>query len=432
MKNQLFLRHSREGGNPRASPQNPRCLDSRLRGNDEAECRGEKFFALRRLIQSAVPFSEQGRKIFRPYRAALPALFAALLTLAACGNGKSDAPQAAASAAPRAALTVTVAKPRQRTLAQEIAANGNIAAWQEASVGADVQGLRIAQVNVNVGDAVQKGQVLATFDAAPVLQDQAQAEAAVAEAEAAQADAAANAARARAVAGSGALSEQQIAQYQTAEQTARARVQAARALLAAQRLRVEHTEVRAPQAGIVSARSATVGQVAGPGVELFRLVLNGRLEWRAELMAEDLPRIRPGQAARIELPGPPGAAPVVQGTVRQIAPTVDARTRYAIVYVDLPPASPARAGMFASGRFAAGQSAALTVPQEAIVMRDGYPHVMLLETGDAVRMARVRTGRLAGDAIEVLEGLPETALVAVRGAAFLSDGDHVRVVKDVQ
>jgi len=356
----------------------------------------------------------------------------ALLTLAACSGGQSDAPKNAASAAPRAALTITVAKPERRTLAQEIAANGNIAAWQEASVGADVQGLRIAQINVNVGDAVRQGQVLATFDAASVRQDQAQAEAALAEAEAALVDAAGNAARARSVAGSGALSEQQIAQYQTAEQAARARVQAAHAQLAAQRLRVSHTEVRAPQAGIISARSATVGQVAGPGpgMELFRLVLHGRLEWRAELMAEDLPRIRPGQSVRIELPGPPGAAPVVQGKVRQIASTVDPRTRYAIVYVDLPSNSPARAGMFASGRFATGQSQAWTVPQQAIVMRDGYPHVMLLEPGDAVRTARVRTGRLAGERIEVLEGLPENAQVAVRGAAFLSDGDHVRVVKD--
>ena len=352
----------------------------------------------------------------------------ALLTLAACGDGKPKAPQAPT----RAALTITAAKPEQRTLAQEIAANGDIAAWQEASVGADVQGLRIQQVRVNVGNVVRRGQVLATFDAAPVLQDQTQAKAALAEAEAALVDATGNAARARALAGSGALSRQQIEQYLSGEQIARARVQAARAQLAAQRLRVGHTEVRAPRAGIISARSATVGQVAGPGMELFRLVLDGRLEWRAELMAEDLPRIRPGQRARIELPGPPGAAPVVQGTVRQIAPTVDARTRYAIVYVDLPPDSPALAGMFASGRFAVGQSTALTVPQEAIVMRDGYPHVMLLQPGDAVRMARVRTGRLAGDAIEVLEGLPETALVAVRGAAFLSDGDHVRVVKDAQ
>ena len=126
----------------------------------------------------------------------------------------------------------------------------------------------------------------------------------------------------------------------------------------------------------------------------------------------------------------PGATPRVEGTVRQIAPTVDPKTRYAIVYVDLPAGSLARAGMFASGHFAVGESPALTVPQDAIVMRDGYAHVMLLEPGDMVRMTRVRTGRLAGDSIEVLDGLPPDATVAVRGAAFLNDGDHVRVVSD--
>ncbi len=361
------------------------------------------------------------------------ALAAALLT--ACGGGdkattdKASAPQAAASA-PRAALTVTVARPEQRVLAQQVAANGNVAAWQEAIVSANVQGLRVADVKVNVGDVVKSGQVLATFDAAPVRQDEAQAQASLAEAEAALAEAAGNAARAAAVEASGALSAQQIAQYRTAEKTARARVQAARAVVAAQRLRLDRTEVRAPDAGVISARSATVGQVADNGTELFRLVRRGRLEWRADVMAEDLARIRPGQAAELTLPGPPGAVPRVQGTVRQLGPTVDPKTRYATVYVDLPAGSAARAGMFASGRIDLGESRALTVPQDAIVMRDGFAHVLLMQPGDAVRLTRVRTGRLAGDRIELLDALPEGAAVVVRGAAFLNDGDHVRVVQE--
>ncbi|MFT3778253.1 MAG: efflux RND transporter periplasmic adaptor subunit [Ottowia sp.] len=364
----------------------------------------------------------------------IPALAATLLT--ACGGGdkpaaadKASAPQAAASA-PRAALTVTVARPEPRVLAQQVAANGNVAAWQEAIVSANVQGLRVADVKVNVGDVVRAGQVLATFDAAPVRQDEAQAQASLAEAEAALAEAAGNAARAAAVESSGALSAQQIAQYRTAEKTARARVQAARAVVAAQRLRLDRAEVRAPDAGVISARSATVGQVADNGTELFRLVRRGRLEWRADVMAEDLARIRPGQAAELTLPGPPDAVPRVQGTVRQLGPTVDPKTRYATVYVDLPAGSLARAGMFASGRIDVGESRALTVPQEAIVMRDGFAHVLLMQPGDAVRLQRVRTGRLAGDRIELLDALPEGATVVVRGAAFLNDGDHVRVVQD--
>ncbi len=366
----------------------------------------------------------------------IPAL-ATVLLLAACGArdggapaGAASGPQAAASA-PRPALTVTAARPRRQSLPREIAANGDIAAWQEASVGTDAAGLRLADVRASVGDVVAKGQVLATFDPAPVQQDQAQARASLAEAEAALAEAAGNAARARAVEGSGALSQQQIQQYLTAEKTARARAEAARAVLASQAIRVRNTQVLAPDAGVISARTATVGQVVQQGAELFRLVRRGRLEWRAEVMAEQLTLIQPGQPVAVELPGPPDApAPQVAGAVRQVAPTVDARTRYALVYVDLPAGSLARAGMFARGRVQLGQDEALTVPQEAVVMRDGFAHVLALHDGDRVRLTRVDTGRLAGERIEVTRGLDANARVAVRGAAFLNDGDVVRVVED--
>lgn len=359
-------------------------------------------------------------------------LLAAALTLAACGKkeGAPNGPQAAASA-PRPALTVTVARPERQNLTREITANGNIAAWQEASVGADVSGLRLADVRVNVGDVVKKGQVLANFDAAPVQQDHAQARASLAEAEAAYADARGNAERARAVQSSGALSQQQINQYVTAEKTARARVEAARAVVGSQAIRLRNTQVLAPDAGVISARAATVGQVVAPGTELFRMVRQGRLEWRGEVMAEDLPAIHPGQSVRIDLPSAPDAdGPVVTGTVRQLAPTVDPKTRFAIVYVDLPRGGAARAGMFARGRIAIGQSDALTVPQDAIVMRDGFAHVLKLGEGDRVQLLRVQTGRLADGRVEITQGLEADARVVVRGGAFLNDGDLVQVVAD--
>ena len=344
--------------------------------------------------------------------------------LAACsGEQKSaDAPQAAASA-PRPVLTVTAEKPRRTSMTEALSANGSIAAWQEAIIGADVPGLRLSEMRVNVGDVVKKGQVLATFDAAPIQQDQAQARASLAEAEAAAADAAGNAERARAVASSGALSQQQINQYLTAEKTARARADAARSVVASQGLRLRNTQVIAPDDGVISARTATVGQVAGSGAELFRLVRRGRLEWRAEVTSEDLTRLRPGQRVQIELPG----GTKVTGTARQLAPTVDAKTRYGLVYVDLPAGSPARAGMFARGNFELGQGEALTVPQEAVVMRDGYAHVLRVGSDQRVQLTRVQTGRIADSRIEIKQGLDDSLPVAVRGADFLNDGDLVQV-----
>jgi RND family efflux transporter MFP subunit len=332
------------------------------------------------------------------------------------------------TAAPRPALTVTTAKPESTRLPLRLAANGNVAAWQEAVIGSESNGLRLADVKVNVGDVVKKGQVLAVFDAAPVEADLAQARAAVQEAEANAAAAQADAQRARALQSSGAMSEQQITQYVTAERTAAARMASAKATLDQQRLRLKYTQVVAPDAGVISARSATVGAVTGMGTEMFRMIRQGRLEWRAEVTAAELPRVKPGQKAVVKTAS--GAS--VQGRVRTVAPTVDAQSRVALVYVDLPPAlsadAPLKAGMFASGEFALGESAALTVPQQAIVVRDGFAYVFRLNADSRVSQLKVTTGRRLGDRVEVTAGLPADALVVTSGAGFLNDGDLVRQV----
>jgi RND family efflux transporter MFP subunit len=332
------------------------------------------------------------------------------------------------TAAPRPALTVTTARPEQSRLPLSLAANGNVAAWQEAVIGSESNGLRLQEVKVNVGDVVKKGQVLAVFDAAPVEADLAQAKAAVQEAEANAAAARADAQRARALQSSGALSEQQITQYVTAERTAAARVASAKATLAQQQLRLKYTQIVAPDAGLISARSATVGAVAGVGTEMFRMIRQGRLEWRAEVTSAELARIRPGQKAVVQTAGGAG----VQGRVRTVAPTVDAQSRVALVYVDLPPAlsanAPLKAGMFASGQFALGESAALTVPQQAIAVRDGFAYVFRLNADGRVSQLKVTTGRRLGERVEVTGGLTPDALVVTSGAGFLNDGDLVRQV----
>jgi len=120
----------------------------------------------------------------------------------------------------------------------------------------------------------------------------------------------------------------------------------------------------------------------------------------------------------------------VGGRVRTIAPTVDAQTRNAIVYVDLPvtDASPARAGMFARGEFELGRSEALSLPQTAVVQRDGFSYVFRVEPSGRVAQTKIAVGRRVGDRVEVVEGLAPEARVVESGVGFLSDGDLVRVV----
>ena len=200
--------------------------------------------------------------------------------------GSSRAPQP--QAAVRPALTVTTVLPQRVNLPLSLAANGNIAAWQEAIVGAEAGGLRLTEVHVNVGDRVRQGQLLATLAGDTLQAEVAQSRASLAEAEAAAADAANNAQRARTLQGTGALSAAQINQYLTAEKTAQARVEAAQALLQAQQVRLSQAHVYAPDSGIISARAATVGAVVAGGTELFRLIRQGRLEWRAEVTSAEL------------------------------------------------------------------------------------------------------------------------------------------------
>ncbi|MDR2690546.1 MAG: efflux RND transporter periplasmic adaptor subunit [Azoarcus sp.] len=348
-----------------------------------------------------------------PFRCAL--LLTALLT--ACGARQDGAQE------PRPALTVTVAQPVMETWPIRLSANGNIEAWQEAAVSADVQSLRLLEVRVDVGDTVSAGQVLAVFDDEPVKIEVAQARAALAQTRAAMQVARENAGRARDLRGSGALSEQLVTQYLSSEQTAQAQVAVAEAALAAQELRLARTRVLAPDDGVISARNATVGAVFGPGSELFRLIRKGRLEWRAELMDNELERVAPGMSARLTL----ADGRVITGVLRMLAPTVDARTRTGLAYVDLPAEAALRPGMFVRGEFDLGDSPALTVPLQAVSMREAFSHVFSLETDGVVRQVKVAMGRRNGERVEIVAGLAPQARIVVRGAGFLNDGDRVRV-----
>ncbi len=206
-------------------------------------------------------------------------------------------------------------------------------------------------------------------------------------------------------------------------------MEAANALFQAQQVRLAQTQVLAPDSGIISSRTATVGAVTGNGTELFRLIRQGRLEWRAEVTSAELGRITTGTTATVTAAS--GAR--LAGRVRMIGPTVDPQTRAALVYVDLtslpgPAAGSARAGMFARGQFELGATSALTLPQAAVVVRDGFSYVLQIAPDSRVAQVKVQTGRLAGDRVEITGGLPAQARVVASGAGFLNDGDLVRVV----
>ncbi len=338
-------------------------------------------------------------------------------------QSKEGSLQSSGTAKP--ALTVATTLPVQVEWPRRIVAYGTIAPWQETLISSEISNYRISEVLVEVGDTVRKGQLLVTLASDTVAAELAQARAALAEAEATLAEAKANGDRARHLQHSAALSNQQSTQYLTAEQTASARVAAARARVQSEELRLSQTRILAPDEGVISARPATVGALAQSGQELLRLIRGGRLEWRAEVTAAEMSHLSVGGKVTIQ----PASGPPLAGQIRRIAPTVDPRTLNGLVYVDLPIGhTGARAGTFARGELALGHSQALTLPQSAVLLRDGFAYVFRLERGNTVAQTKVQVDRRAGDRVEITSGLDPTVAVVISGAGFLTDGDLVRVV----
>lgn len=324
-----------------------------------------------------------------------------------------------------ATLSVSVVTPEQRPWPQTLLAQGAIAAWQESSISTEVGGLRLTQIRVDIGSQVKRGQVLATLAQSSLQANVHRQQAAVAQAKASLNKAQADAARARSISTSGALSEQRIQEYEVAEETAKANLDAAKAALESAQIDLAHTQIVAPDHGVISSRTATLGAVVNVGTELFKLVRQNRLEWRAEVASGQLTGLKVGQKAKLALPQ--GAE--ITGTIRSIAPTLNSDTRIALIYIDLPANSPAKAGMYAEGRIELGQSEALTVPESALVLRDGLNYVFEIDSNNITQQRAVKVGRRQGGRIEIVEGLSPQAHIASSGGAFLNQGDLVNLVK---
>lgn len=340
------------------------------------------------------------------------------LVLAGCQRAE-EAPIEAS-----AALSAELVSATTETWPDRMTASGEVAAWQEASIGTEVGGLRLDEVLVNVGDTVRKGQLLARYNEDLLRADLARFDAMLAEAEARELQARGDVERAERMKGSGVFSQQALQGLHTQAAAAAAAVTSAKAQRDAQALKLRYARVLSPDDGVISARIATVGAVSMVGGELFRLIKQNRLEWRAEIPAAALARLAPGVTASLQRPD----GSVIEGRLRQLSPMVDTGTRNGLAYVDLPAGSGLAAGMYLSGQFLLPGRAALTLPSSAVVLRDGNSYLIKVDAQNRAQELKVQTGRRHQQAIEILTALDPADRFIKSGGAMLSVGDLVKVV----
>jgi HlyD family secretion protein len=368
-------------------------------------------------LRSRLPQSRRGRVLGAVAFAAV--LLAALILLLRGASTRGAPPVVSAAAQAVTARTLETVQ-----VQRGVTANGTVYAWQEIVIGPEVGGYLVAAVNVDVGDRVRKGQALVQLSEDLLAAEVASKRANLEQAQASLENAAAAYRRAQSLSGSGALSQSDMDKLRSEELAARARVEVSKAELQGADLRLRHTRVTASDDGIISARSVNVGQVAQVGSEMLRLLRKGRVEWRAEIPESRMREIGIGQ--NVKLTTADGAQ--LEGKVRAIAPTIESSTRAGLVYVDIPSNRGARPGMFARGEILLGRAAASMVSLSSIVTQDGYTYVFVVSDQQLVARRRVETGAVRGKQIEIVSGVQPGERVVDKGAGFLKDGDHVRVV----
>ncbi len=338
--------------------------------------------------------------------------------------GKERTPPAAGTATgAAAALTVDLVRPSTRTLPRSLAASGSLAARDELIVGSDANGVRLTEVLVEIGARVRRGQLLARGDDAQLQTQLAQQDALIRQAQAEKVQADANLERAERIVDSGIYSVETVQARRTAALAAAAKLELARAQRQELEVRIAHTRVLAPADGVVARRSASVGQVVQSGVELFRLIRGGELEWLAELPDHALAQVQPGAAAQLLL----ADGRRLDGTVRLVAPTVDTRSRNGLVHVALPAEATLKAGAHARGEIVVASATMLTLPESVVLSRDGQPFVFVVGADGVAHQTRIGTGMRQRGLVEVTGGLAPDAPVVAAGAGFVKDGERVQV-----
>lgn len=347
-----------------------------------------------------------------------PAICALTLALAlpACGKKSEEKRQEAE------VPSVTVAIVARRDIAGALSASGRLVPREETAVAPDLNGYRVSRVNVEEGAWVRQGQVLAVLDDSLLRSQIEQSRASLAQQQVSAEQAAAQAARVDGLDNQGVLSREAIEQRRFAVRTARATVAATRAQLNDLLTRQAHLQIRAPYDGVVLERTVRPGDTSSTGTTMFRMARGGLIELYAELPESDLKLISLGDPAEVVLPSGRRLA----GQVRLMGQRVDAQTGLAIARIQLPVDRELRQGGFAEARFTRNFSV-LAVPEAAIQFNADGATVKVVDGQDRVHLVKVRTGRRAQGQVEIVSGLSEGNRVAVKGSAFVLNGDKVRI-----
>lgn len=321
---------------------------------------------------------------------------------------------AVAHAAPLVTAPVTAS-----AVTPEYVADGVVEAVRQSAIAAQVPA-RIVEMRVRAGDTVKAGQVLVRLDARTATDQLATSRAQVVAAQA-QLDAARREyERNERLYEQRYISQAAMDLAQTKYKAAQADAQASIAQAGVAATQSTFTTLTAPYAGVVASVGAEVGDMASPGIALLVVYDPTALRVVAALPESQLARLDAAAPVRVTIPGAPGAGRAIDATSVQPLPVANVTTHTRDVRLGLPTGLRGVApGMFARAVFplATAATAAITVPQSALVRRPEYAAVYVVDASGRPQLRQVRPGRIVGDRVEIAAGLRAGETIAVDALA---------------
>jgi multidrug efflux system membrane fusion protein len=349
------------------------------------------------------------------------AVTVAVIALAACGSNDKLA---------ETAKPVLVVHPGGGPDAALTAYAGEIRAREENPLSFRVGG-NLVRRNVDAGDRVKRGDVLAELDPGDLrLQAQAaQAQLAAAEAELARASA--DRARYAQLAQQQLVSRSTLDAQNAAYTAAAGQARAARAQMDVARNQAAYTQLRAPRDGVIAIRSAEAGQTVTAGQTIFTLAGAAGREVAIALPESRIRDFRVGQTVLVELWNTPGKH--LPGTIREIAPAADPQARTYAARVNLDGDAAAAVELGQSARVYVqdnGNHAALTVPLSAVQRNNGDPPALWLvdPATRKLHLTPVQLGPYSEDVVSVPAGVKADAWIVAAGGHLLREGQLVAPV----
>jgi RND family efflux transporter MFP subunit len=330
-------------------------------------------------------------------------LLVAALAAVACANQGANQPAAPAETTPN----VAVAKAVSRDVAQDNTYASTIQAYAVNNIAPQTAG-RIRKINVEVGDYVTKGQILAEMDRLQLEQTELQVQNDDIEYE-----------RLKGLYKEGGVSQ---SDFETAELSYKLR----KTNLANLR---ENTILRSPINGFVSARNFDAGDLFSMSSPIFTVQQVTPVKLLVGISESEYTKVKKGQAVTLTVDAIPGQT--FNGKIERIYPTIDPATHTFKVEVNVPNTDRVlRPGMYARVNVNFGFRHSVIVPDQALVKQEGTGtrFIYVLKADNTVSYLPVTIGRHIGQEYEILSGLEEGATVVVKGQSTLRDGVKVNVL----